>query len=266
MILPIYQVDAFSAKRFAGNPAAIVPLTAWISDEVLLQIAQENNLAETAYFVADASGTADFHLRWFTPGGEIDLCGHATLATAYLLRNYLGFTKDEIVFSTQQAGVLRVYAKGDLFELDFPPFELNAIPAPEGLAAILGVSESSIENVYLGRDMVVVVHDESEVYAASPHMDKLMNLSGTGLLLTAAGKDFDVVSRCFYPKMRVNEDPVTGSAHSHLVPLWTKQLGKDTIVCHQASERGGILYCRMVQGRVLMAGAAVLYMHGTIYV
>ena len=266
MILSIYQIDAFTNSVFGGNPAAVVPLEDWLDDRLLLQIAKENNLSETAFFTKADKRNVHYHLRWFTPGGEIDLCGHATLATAYLIKRFLGFQSSSIVFSTEKAGLLRVNCGSDGFELDFPEVKTRAIPVPEDLAEILGISPLSLEATLLGRDLMVVVNHEEQVRAAKPDMTRLLQFPGTGVLLTAKGKKYDVVGRCFYPKMQINEDPVTGSAHCHIVPYWSKKLKQEKLKCAQASERFGELLCQYNGKRVLMQGNAVLYLHGTIYV
>jgi len=263
----IYQADAFAEKLFAGNPAAIVPMKEWPEEKLMQQIAMENNLAETAYFVPSAIDGSDFHLRWFTPASEIDLCGHATLASAFILRTELGWKKDIIRFSTEKASILEVrIADDNNYELAFPPYALQQTAIPENLAEMLGLPKDAIEEVWLGRDLMAVVNHEEQILAAKPDITKIVDLPGAGLLITAAGTVYDSVSRCFFPKMQINEDPVTGSAHCHIVPYWSKRLGKEKLACLQASERSGILRCRFENDKVYMAGSAVLYLKGTIWV
>jgi predicted PhzF superfamily epimerase YddE/YHI9 len=247
MRLPLYQVDAFTDTVFGGNPAAIVPLETWLPDDRMQAIAAENNLAETAFFVPEGDG---FGLRWFTPTTEVDLCGHATLATAHVIMTQLQPDCRRVVFSTVTAGDLTVTRDGDLYTLEFP-----ARPAGPAPRAVLGA-----------RDLLVVYDDAAVVRALSPDMVALAKLDYFAVMVTAPGSDTDFVSRFFAPRQGIPEDPVTGSAHCTLVPYWAERLGRSELTAYQASARGGRLWCRMAGDRVMMSGKAVLYLEGTIVV
>jgi len=263
MRLPIYQVDAFTDRVFAGNPAAVVPLESWLPDAQLQAIAAENNLAETAYFLR-----ADdvFELRWFTPAVEVDLCGHATLATAFVISTLLEPGRDRLDFLTRQAGTLTVTRDGDLFTLDFPsrPAEPLASPDPGLVAALGGPAPLAV----LGsRDYLVVYEDEAAVRALSPDMAALARLDRFAVCVTAPGTDgVDFVSRLFAPAQGIPEDPVTGSTHCTLIPYWAERLGKTTLSARQVSARGGELACELAGDRVRIGGKAVLYLEGSIAV
>jgi PhzF family phenazine biosynthesis protein len=259
MNLPIYQIDAFTREPFHGNPAAVVPLEKWLPAETMLAIAAENNLAETAYFVKNGDG---YDLRWFTPEVEMDLCGHATLASAFLLRTELGFAGDEIKFNTK-SGELRVKREGDLMVLDFPSRPAVDAEAPEGLADALGAAP---ETVFKSRDYLAVYRTEEEVLALRPDFRAITELGVHAVIVTAPGETSDFVSRFFAPSVGVDEDPVTGSAHCTLIPYWAERLGKNEIYAKQISARGGELFCELVGDRVKIGGNAVLYLKGEIYV
>ncbi|MGF7174210.1 PhzF family phenazine biosynthesis protein [Azospirillum doebereinerae] len=263
MRLPIYQVDAFTDRVFAGNPAAVVPLESWLPDAQLQAIAAENNLAETAYVLR---GEDAFELRWFTPAVEVDLCGHATLATAFVLSTLLEPGRDRLDFVTRQAGTLTVTREGDLFTLDFPsrPAEPVASPDPRLAAALGGPAPSAI---LAGRDYLVVYDNEEQVRALSPDMGALAKLDRFAVCATAPGKGgVDFVSRFFAPAQGIPEDPVTGSAHCTLIPYWAERLGKTTLTARQVSARGGELACALAGDRVKIGGKAVLYLEGSIVV
>lgn len=247
-----YHVDAFAEKPFEGNPAAVCVLDTFPSDTRMQQIAIENNLSETAFTVKEG---AHYRLRWFTPGGEIDLCGHATLATAYVLFRFFEPDAERVSFETM-SGTLNVLKKGDLLEMDFPAYALQEVPVTDAMADAIGFRPLE---AWLGRDLVCVLPEEANVVAAKPDQTKLLALDGLLLHLTAHGTAFDSVSRSFAPKLAVAEDPVCGSGHCHIVPLWAKKLQKDRIVARQASARGGTLYCEMQGERLTMAGSAALY-------
>lgn len=268
MPLPIYQVDAFARRAFAGNPAAVCPLPAWLPAETMQQIAAENNLAETAFFVPLAGEAADFHLRWFTPTFEIDLCGHATLATAHVLWNERGFAKNEIVFQSQ-SGPLRVRREADgRLVLDFPsrpPRPLAPDEVPAVLAQALGPGAAVPRAVLASRDLVVEFASAEEVLALQPDFAALVDLGYIGLIATAPGRgEVDFVSRFFAPEVGVPEDPVTGSAHSTLIPFWAEKLGKTELFARQESARGGELWCRLRGDRVDIGGYAVTYLVGAL--
>ena len=263
MRLPIYQIDAFTDSVFAGNPAAVVPLESWLPDATLLSIAAENNLAETAFFVPQGDG---YELRWFTPTVEMDLCGHATLASAFAIATILEWGSNRITFTTRMAGVLTVTRDGDLYTLDFPsrpPVPLAEAPA--GLVEALGGPQPVA--VLKSRDLLVVYEDEATVRALSPDMSALARVDAFATCVTAPGRDgVDFVSRFFAPGGGVPEDPVTGSAHCTLVPYWAERLGKTRLEARQVSARGGALACELAGDRVKMGGKAVLYMEGSIFV
>jgi len=245
-------VDAFTDKPFAGNPAAVCVMDKWPSDQFMTKITMENNLSETAFVVKEGE---KYHLRWFTPGGEIDLCGHATLASGFTLMNFYCTDAKSVTFATL-SGDLVVERKGDLYELDFPAYELKEVPVTDAMTDAIGVRPVA---AYMGRDLLCVLENEDQVRTKTPNMDKVKLLDGLLLHTTARGGDVDCVSRSFGPKLNVAEDPVCGSGHCHIVPYWVKMLGKDSVVAYQASRRGGTLYCRLEGERIKMAGKAALF-------
>ena len=258
MKIPYFEVAAFTEKTFGGNPAGICALPRWLSDAALQNIAAENNLAETAFFVAAGS---DYDLRWFSPQAEIDLCGHATLASAFILFSELGFPGDAIRFHSRTAGALTVLRAGDMHTLDFPARPATPCPAPDTLARALG--RRPLE-VLRARDYLAVFASEAEVRALQPDFALLNTLDAFGVIVTAPGGDCDFVSRFFAPKAGVAEDSVTGSSHCTLVPYWAQRLGKTALFARQVSRRGGELFCRQADGRVFIGGKAVLYLRGEI--
>ncbi|HEU4632538.1 MAG TPA: PhzF family phenazine biosynthesis protein [Flavisolibacter sp.] len=265
MKLTIYQVDAFAEKVFAGNPAAVIPLEDWIDDRLMQQIAMENNLSETAYFVKNEGPvTEGYHLRWFTPAYEIDLCGHATLASAYVIKNFVEPHAAEISFTTQKAGVLKAAAREGTYTLDFPSRVPQPCDVPPQLFKALGLS-TAVE-VLRSRDYFVVLPDEEAVKNVEPDYARMQELDSIGVIVTAKGQEADVVSRCFYPGAGIPEDPVTGSAHCNIVPYWSEKLGKTKLFCKQLSPRGGDLHCALEGDRVLMNGKCVLFLQGEITV
>ena len=247
-----YIVDAFTDKVFCGNPAAICILDEWLPETLMLAITAENNLSETAFAVKENN---HYHLRWFTPGGEIDLCGHATLACAFVLLNYYEKDADQIEFQTL-SGKLNVVKRGDLYEMDFPAYHLRPVPVTEQMIDAVGAVP---REAYMGRDLLCIFDSEDTIRALRPNQEKVNALDGLLLQTTAHGSETDCVSRTFAPKLGVTEDPVCGSGHCHIVPYWAGRLGKDSITAYQASQRGGTLYCRMEGERVRLAGKAVLY-------
>ncbi|HEY3939599.1 MAG TPA: PhzF family phenazine biosynthesis protein [Bryobacteraceae bacterium] len=257
MELPIYQVDAFGSAVFSGNPAAICPLENWLPDATLQAIATENNLSETAYFVRSGDG---FELRWFTPGCEVDLCGHATLASAYVLFHELGVQGDVLRFQTK-SGELVVRRDGDRLVMNFPSRPPASIQADPGLVPALGGNPIEI---LAARDYLAVYQSASEVLALAPNMEALTRIDRFGFIATAPGTDCDFVSRFFAPIKGVPEDPVTGSAHCTLIPYWAGKLGKTTLHARQVSKRGGELFCKLLGDRVEMAGNAALFLRGRI--
>ncbi len=263
---PIYQVDAFSSRPFGGNPAAVMPLEQWLPDERLQNIALENHLSETAFIVAEPAGSsADFHIRWFTPGAEVPLCGHATLATAWVLFNRLGFDADTVTFRSQ-SGSLGVTRRDDgWLELDFPNLSYEPTPTPPLLRDALEGCGDSVFFVPNDTNYLVVLDDEAAVRNASPDMALLRQLGNQGVMITAPGESCDFVSRYFAPGVGIDEDPVTGSIHSVLVPYWAERLDKTRLSAQQLSARGGVLNCELVGDRVRIAGQAAFYMEGTVH-
>ncbi|HVG40887.1 MAG TPA: PhzF family phenazine biosynthesis protein [Chitinophagaceae bacterium] len=259
MKLAIYQVDAFTEKVFGGNPAAVIPLEQWLDDELMQQIAMENNLSETAFFVPTDEG---YHLRWFTPEYEIDLCGHATLATAYIIKNFIDPPIQAIYFTTEKAGVLKASATNGVYTLDFPSRMPVACTASDALLKSLGIT--TVVEVLRSRDYFVELPNEEAVKNIEPDFSVMKELDAIGVIVTAKGHSADVVSRCFYPGLGIQEDPVTGSAHCNVVPYWSGILGKTKLKCRQLSARGGELDCELAGDRVLMSGKCVLFLKGEI--
>ena len=263
MKLTMYQVDAFAEKAFTGNPAAIIPLEDWIEDELMQKIAMENNLSETAFIVKNQDPVSEgYHIRWFTPEYEIDLCGHATLASAYVIKNFVEPPIAEIIFTTQKAGELKASAKDGIYTLDFPSRMPKPCKEPGQLLKSLGVS-TSVE-VLKSRDYFVVLPNEDAVKNVEPDYALMKELDTVGVIVTAKGQSAEVVSRCFYPGAGIPEDPVTGSAHCNIVPYWSEKLGKKKLFCKQLSPRGGELQCELDADRVLMSGKCILFMKGEI--
>lgn len=259
MELPIFQVDAFSGAVFSGNPAAICPLEEWLPDRTLQSIAAENNLAETAYFVRNGG---NYHLRWFTPACEVDLCGHATLASAYVLFHELNEPDERVRFDTK-SGELVVRREGELLVMDFPSRPPKPIEPDPNLARALGGNPVEI---LAARDYLVRYTSEDEVLRLSPDMQALTGIDRFAFIVTAPSSDCDFVSRFFAPAKGIPEDPVTGSAHCTLIPYWANQLGKTTLHARQVSRRGGELFCKLVGDRVEIAGYAALFLRGRITV
>ncbi len=254
-----YVVDAFTDTVFKGNPAAVCLLDQWLPDDLMQNIAGENNLSETAFIVRR---DIIYELRWFTPGGEIGLCGHATLAAAYVLMRFIVRDLNQISFQTK-SGELTVRKKGRQYELNLPSFPLSPVPVTETMAEAIGFMP---DEAWLGRDLVCVMEREEYVRKAAPNMEYIKQLPGLLLHITAEGKMFDCVTRSFAPKLKVSEDPVCGSGHCHVIPLWAEKLKKQDFRALQASERSGILYCRFSGDRVLIAGEAALYSIADLYV
>ncbi len=259
MKLPLYQVDAFTSQPFQGNPAAVCPLPHWLEDTTLQQIAAENNLSETAFFVKEDDG---LRIRWFSPVTEVDLCGHATLATGFVILGLLQPEWEEVNFASA-SGPLSVRRQGERFQLDFPNRPGTPVDCPPQLPAALGLEP---ETTLLSSDCLVVVGDEREVRKLAPDFALLARVPGRGVLVTAPGSDCDCVSRCFFPELGIPEDPVTGSAHCTIAPYWGERLGKSSLFCRQVSPRGGELWCDLEGDRVKIAGDCVLYLEGEIRV
>ena len=258
MQIPIYQVDAFATQLFRGNPAAVCPLMRWLPDEQLQQIAAENNLSETAFFLAKGE---EYELRWFTPVAEVDLCGHATLATAHVLFQHRNARGNTLVFHTR-SGALTVSRQGKQYMMDFPADIIEPALAPKVLPEALGLQP---QEVLLGReDYLVILDHQAQVEQLEPDFRLLQQVNSRGVIVSAPGLEVDFVSRCFFPNYGINEDPVTGSAHTTLTPYWAERLSKQELSARQLSQRGGALACTMLGERVALAGAAVTYMVGEI--
>jgi PhzF family phenazine biosynthesis protein len=253
-----YQVDAFATQIFGGNPAAVCPLDAWLKDDLLQAIAAENNLSETAFFVSTKNG---FHLRWFTPIAEVNLCGHATLATAHVLFEILGYGQASIAFETR-SGILNVTRNGLMLVMDFPATPAKSCELPAALLTGLGVQDVE---VFAADDYFVVVDSEEIVRAIQPDFAKLAALDLRGVCVTARGRNVDFVSRFFAPKFGITEDPVTGSTHCALTPYWAKNLNKSILSARQISKRGGDIQCELKDDRVTLAGYAVTFMEAEIF-
>lgn len=263
MRLPIYLIDAFAAARFTGNPAAVIALEHWLPDELLQAIAAQNNQSETAFFRRVAE---HYELRWFTPLTEVSLCGHATLAAGFVVMEYLRADLDRVHFETA-SGRLDVVRDEAMLALDFPARELDLVPEPAGLAEALNAAP---EEVYQTRDDLLVVYaDAAQIRSLAPRFHKLARIDARGVIATAPGSgDIDFVSRFFAPRVGVNEDPVTGSAHCSLAPYWAERLGRTTLLGQQLSQRGGLVRCRLHGDgrRVWLEGHAVPYLTGHIEV
>ncbi len=259
MRIPIYQVDAFTNRLFAGNAAAVCPLEEWLSDELLLAIAAENNLSETAFL---AGGAGRYRLRWFTPAVEVDLCGHATLAAAYVVFRFLEPGLDAVRFDTR-SGELTVRRRGEWLEMDFPSRPPMPAEPPPGLIEALGRAPREL---WKARDYMAVYETEDAIRDLSPDMNALARVNMFAAIVTAPGGEVDFVSRFFAPAAGVPEDPVTGSAHCTLVPYWASRLGRTLLRARQLSRRGGELLCELRGDRVALAGQAVLYLEGFIHV
>ena len=247
-----YVVDAFTDQVFHGNQAAVCVLDRWLPEEQMMDIARENNFSETAFTVKEGD---KWHLRWFTPGGEIDLCGHATLGTAFVLLNHYVPQAQQLVFTTL-SGDLIVTRRGELYEMEFPAYELRPVAVTAAIEEALG---APVREAWLARDLLCVLDDEQTVRELQPDLEKIRRLDGLLVHVTARGREEDCVSRSFAPKLAVAEDPVCGSGHCHIIPYWAERMAKDELVAYQASRRGGTLYCRREGSKVFLAGKAVLY-------
>ena len=257
MRIPIYQIDAFTDKLFGGNPAAVCPLEFWLEPEVLQKIAAENNLSETAFFV---NKEKSIEIKWFTPKVEIELCGHATLATAYVIFNHIAPDLQELNF-TSMGGDLKVTKSNDLITLNFPSKKPEKTDLPDGLTEALGIKPSE---VYESGDYFLLFDTEDQIRSLNPNFEKLLKIDALGFCCTAPGNNSDFVSRFFAPQVGINEDPVTGSAHTNLIPFWAEKLNKNKLHAFQLSERVGELFCENKGDRVLISGKAVKYLEGMI--
>jgi len=255
--LKLYQIDAFANKSFEGNPAAVCPLNAWLSDEIMQHIAEENNLAETAFFVKEDEG---YHLRWFTPTSEVDMCGHATLASAFVLYECMEYEGDVIDFHTK-SGLLKVWQEGNRYMMDFPIQTIEPYDISKQIEEAFGIKPIA---TYASMDYIVVFEDEKDILNAKPNLSLLKELDLRGVCITAQSHEYDFVTRFFAPKYGIDEDSVTGSAFTQLVSYWADVLDKDILSAKQVSARGGEVYCVVRDTRVEMSGSAVKYLEGTI--
>lgn len=254
-----YVVDAFTDKVFAGNPAAVCVMDAWLPDDLMQKIAWENNLSETAFVVKEGDV---YHLRWFTLNGEIDLCGHATMATSYVITHFIEPELDEVVFQTL-SGILTVKRSGELLQIDFPAYQLAPVPVTDEMEQALGIRPVE---AWMGRDLLCVLDSEESVRTCVPDLERVKALDGLLLHITARGTETDCVSRSFAPKLNVPEDPVCGSGHCHILPYWAQQYGRDELVAYQASRRGGVVYGKLAGDRVTLSGKAALYSEAEIHI
>lgn len=263
MKLAIYQVDAFASKSFTGNPAAVVPLDEWLPDDILQAIAEENNLAETAFFVASGE---DYAIRWFTPTVEVDLCGHATLASAHVLFAELGLEANHLVFQSRSGPLLVESLMGSRYRMGFPTQAGKVCDLPAGLVAGLGdgFRQASINECLFYEDYIVVLESEQAVAEVTPNFNLLASVPARGIIVTAKGSDVDFVCRFFGPAVGVNEDAVTGSAFTKLVPYWVNEFGRTKLSARQISTRGGSVDCELQGDTVYLSGDAITFLRGDI--
>ncbi len=260
MKLKVYIANSFSEKKFGGNPAAVVPLKEWLSDVLMQQIAAQNNLAETVYFIPQGD---DYAIRWFTPAVEVSLCGHATLASAHIMFEHLGYAREQIIFHSK-SGPLKVTRNRDKIILDFPVDEPGKIPNNELINKSLGIKATE---VFKSRfEYMAVLNSQEEIETLKPDLALVKQLPSLGLIVTAKGDKVDFVSRCFFPQSGIDEDQVTGSAHVVMVPYWAKQMGKTKLSAIQLSARKGYIDCELAGDRVLMSGHANTYLEGDFYI
>tara|TARA_Y100000768_G_C23979511_1_gene684930 strand:- start:1977 stop:2762 length:786 start_codon:yes stop_codon:yes gene_type:complete len=258
MKIPIYQVDAFASKIFKGNPAAICPLNEWLPDEIMQNIAMENNLSETAFYIQD---NEIFYIRWFTPKAELDLAGHPTLATAHILFTEFKLDKKKLIFKTKIGDTLNVFYKDKLYFMDFPSRPPKNINNIDLLNEALGKKPKEL---LAHRDLIAVFENQDDVISINPNMEKLKKLDYPSVVITSKGSKSDFVSRNFAPKLGIPEDPVTGSSHCELIPYWSQKLNKKTMLAFQLSERGGEIYCNFNDSRVSIGGEAITFLKGEI--
>ena len=263
MDIELYQVDAFTDKVFGGNPAAVCLLKEWLPDHLLQNIALENNLSETAFFVPTNNSNSNYHLRWFTPATEVDLCGHATLAAAFVIFEFINNNKDKVIFKSK-SGNLVVEKTTNGLKMDLPAWDIEEIEITGDFIEALGAKPKYL---FKGEDWLAIFDNKKDIENLDPNMERLKQIPARGILASSIGNnDIDFVSRCFFPAFGVPEDPVTGSAHCTLVPYWAKRLGKNQLTAKQISSRGGGLLCALKGDRVEIIGNAALYLHGTINV
>ncbi len=247
-----YIADAFTDELFKGNPAAVCIMDEWISDELMRNIAQENNLSETAFAVKEGDG---YRLRWFTPKSEIDFCGHATLGASFIIANFIEPNCKTIKYHTL-SGDMGVKVDKGLFVMDFPRYALNPVEVTDTMEKALGVRPAA---AFIDRDLLMILNSENDIFGLKPDMEAMSELDGVCIAVTAKGTEYDCVSRVFAPELSIPEDPVTGSTHCMIAPYWSERLGKNTLTAFQASERTGVLYAEVCGGRVKISGSAVLF-------
>jgi PhzF family phenazine biosynthesis protein len=262
MTIPVFQVDAFTKTPFAGNPAAVCPLTQWLDEKLLLSVAAENNLSETAFFVPQGDS---YKLRWFTPKCEVKLCGHATLASAFVLLRILTPERELVRFRTSLSGELIVRRDGDLLAMDFPALPPRACTQPPA-TLVEGLGKQPIEVVQIQDNFFAVYEREEDVRGIQPDFALLEKLHPAGVAITAPGRDCDFVSRYFAPSYGIPEDPVTGSTHCSLAPYWAQKIGRSSLYARQVSQRGGEMWCDVKADRVILKGNAVLTLRGEILI
>lgn len=261
MKLPIYQVDAFADRPFSGNPAAVVPLSEWLTDQQMQAIAEENNLAETAFVVDAAEG---YRIRWFTPMVEVDLCGHATLAAAHVLFAELGYQQQTLEFASRSGPLLVTRTASGPYQMAFPIEPGVAVKPPLELLAALGLTENECVDCLFNQDYLVVLSTAAAVAELAPDYSRLAKVAARGIIVTSEGEDYDFVCRFFGPAVGINEDPVTGSAFTKLVPYWAQRLAREQFTARQISPRGGDVNCALTADAVLIGGRAITYMRGEI--
>lgn len=259
--MKIYQVDAFSQGPFTGNPAAVVPLQAWLPDETMQQIAMENNLSETAFFIPQDDG---FALRWFTPSDEVDLCGHATFATAFVVFNKFNYNHDRIIFYTRSGELYVSNADGGLMEMNLPTDQIEVVELSDDILDALG---GSPVKTFEGREDYLVIYDEEEdIRELAPDFEMLRKNKVRGVIASAPGESVDFVSRCFYPGIGIDEDPGTGSAHTAMAPYWASRLNKDNMIAKQISKRGSYFEVKFDGERTILRGKGQLFLEGEIFI
>lgn len=258
MKLTMYQIDAFAQKVFEGNPAAVIPLNEWIEDELMQKIAMENNLSETVFFVKEQE---KYHIRWFTPKAEVDMCGHATLASAYVIFEELNEQENEIVFSSKSGDLIVKKEKDGLLSMDFPIQKINQCETPQQI--IDSFAQKPIA-CYKSMDYIVIFEDEKDIVDAQPNLEVLKSLDARGVCIASVSQKYDFVTRFFAPKYGINEDPVTGSTFTQLVPYFSKTLDSDKFSCKQLSPRGGEVFCKLKEDRVEISGFCMKFLEATI--
>ena len=257
MKLNLYQIDAFAKNIFEGNPAGVCPLNEWIEDSTMQKIANENNLSETAFFVKENDS---FHIRWFTPSNEVDMCGHATLASAYVIFEILNYKENEIIFNSK-SGILKVTKDNDKFKMNFPIQEIVKCDIPNN---ILKAFDRKPIECYKSMDYILIFENEEDIINAKPNLELLKDIDVRGIIITSKSKKYDFINRFFAPKYGVNEDPVTGSAFTQLIPYWNTVLNKDIFIAKQVSQRGGEVFCKLKNDRVEISGYVKKYLEGII--